>query len=136
LSKFSVTYSTSSTVPTLGISGCTPTIIHLNGAHTDFAIHATRLVKLTFHNLVSIIICEGYILQSSSLRNFLIVFYDYDRFKLLVKKKYLIKDRLPRLLFFRFNTCVIMRSVTPQKWLLTFKGIHNLVHAVSVKHWS
>jgi len=82
LSKFSVTRSTSTTVPTLRISGGIPTIVHLHGAHTDFAIHATRLVNLTFLNLVSIVICEGYILQSSSLCNFVILFYDYDRFKL------------------------------------------------------
>jgi hypothetical protein len=81
-SKFSVTYSTISTVPTLGISGDTPTIIHLHGAHTDFVIPATRFVNLTFFNLVSIIICEGYILQSSSLRNFLIIFYNYHKFNL------------------------------------------------------
>jgi hypothetical protein len=73
------------------------------------------------------------------MRNFLIVFYDYDRFKLQQKKKVSNERQTPADFFlFRFNTCVIMRSVTPQKRLLTFKGIHNLVHihAVNVKHWS
>jgi len=100
--EISVTYSTSSAVPTLGISGGTPTIIHLHCAHTDFAIYATWFVNLTFLNLFSIIKCEGYILQSSSLRNFLILFMTTISSNF-TKKKSQINDSSCRLLSLLFQ---------------------------------